>query len=388
MKEHHLRVCYFGTYRANYSRNQIMIEGLRRNDIEVIECHETLWHGIEDRVQAASGGWIRPRFIFRIMCTYWRLLQNYRKIGDYDIMVLGYPGQLDVCIARLLTWSRRKPLVLDTFMSIYLIAKERGLTKKSPFTGKLIRWLEKIACIMPNRLFIDTSAYRTWFVETYNLAPNRFRIVPTGANDDIFRPIKLDRRDPGFLVIHYSTYLPGTGVDVIIEAAKLLESKPDIHFYMLGEGQFKSQAIAQAKRLGLKNVTFFGWVDKEELPLWIAKADVCLGVFAKAEQSERTVVNKVYEAMAMGKPLITGDSATVRDHITHGREALLVERDNPRALAKAILTLRDDPLLRNELAKRGYHLFVSRFSIECIGSYIKQHLVEFTSGKSQLFGEI
>ena len=37
-----MRVCYFGTYRAEYSRNQIMIEGLRRNGVEVIECHETL----------------------------------------------------------------------------------------------------------------------------------------------------------------------------------------------------------------------------------------------------------------------------------------------------------------------------------------------------------
>jgi hypothetical protein len=52
-----LRVCYFGTYRANYSRNQIMIEGLRRNGVEVVECHERLWHSLEDRVQVASGGW-------------------------------------------------------------------------------------------------------------------------------------------------------------------------------------------------------------------------------------------------------------------------------------------------------------------------------------------
>ena len=37
-----LRVCYFGTYRAEYSRNRIMMEGLRKNGVEVIECHENL----------------------------------------------------------------------------------------------------------------------------------------------------------------------------------------------------------------------------------------------------------------------------------------------------------------------------------------------------------
>ncbi len=62
-----LRVVYFGTYRAEYARNQIMIEGLRRVGIEVIECHVALWTGVEDRVRAASGGWMSPRFWGRIL---------------------------------------------------------------------------------------------------------------------------------------------------------------------------------------------------------------------------------------------------------------------------------------------------------------------------------
>ncbi len=51
-----LRVCYFGTYRQHYGRNQIMIAGLRAQGATVYECHETLWHGIDDRVQQVRGG--------------------------------------------------------------------------------------------------------------------------------------------------------------------------------------------------------------------------------------------------------------------------------------------------------------------------------------------
>ena len=40
-----LRVCYFGTYRANYSRNQILIAGLRAQGVTVFETHATLWLG-------------------------------------------------------------------------------------------------------------------------------------------------------------------------------------------------------------------------------------------------------------------------------------------------------------------------------------------------------
>ena len=148
-QEQPLRVCYFGTYRANYSRNQIMIAGLRANDVDVIECHTSLWHGIDDRVKTASGGWASFSFAKRVFSAYIRLLKKYFSVGkDYDVMVLGYPGQLDVFLARLLTWFHHKPLVLDMFMSVYLVALERKLDRKSKNMGdlylKLIVKLPKI----------------------------------------------------------------------------------------------------------------------------------------------------------------------------------------------------------------------------------------------------
>ena len=63
MSESALRVCYFGAYRQNYSRNRIMIAGLRRNGVIVTECHETLWQGIEDRVNAVNGGLAKAGFL-------------------------------------------------------------------------------------------------------------------------------------------------------------------------------------------------------------------------------------------------------------------------------------------------------------------------------------
>ena len=138
-----MKVCYFGTYRTAYSRNQIMIEGLRRAGVEVIECQVPLWTGIEDRVQAALGGWTRPRFLRRVLSTYRRLLAAIRPVGDFDLLMLGYPGQFDAYLARLLAWLRRKPLVLDVFMSPWLIASERGLVQRAPLTGRFLHMLEK-----------------------------------------------------------------------------------------------------------------------------------------------------------------------------------------------------------------------------------------------------
>ncbi len=67
----------------------------------------------------------------------------------------------------------------------------------------------------------------------------------------------------------------------------------------------------------LNNTIFIGWQEKAQLIEQIACADVCLGAFGDTPQSLMTVQNKIYEGLAMGKPVITGDSRAVRQAMQH-----------------------------------------------------------------------
>ena len=372
-----MRVCYFGTYRANYSRNQIMIEGLRRNGVEVVECHERLWRSLEDRVDLASGGWLRPGFWRRALRTYARLLRRYRRVGDYDVLIVGYPGQFDVFLARLLSRLRRKPLVWDIFMSIYLIALERGLTERSSATVSLIRRVERIACRLPDLLILDTAEYVVWFQTTHNISPERFRLVPTGADDRTFGPLANKRIDDGlFRAVYYGTFIPNHGVEHIIEAARLLTADPNIRFELIGEGPDKDKAVTLARHYNLSNVDFVGWLAKEELVSQVSKADVCLGVFGTTPQSLMTVQNKIYEGLAMARPVITGDAPAVGQALVHGEHLYLCDRANPQALADAVRTLKANPDLRRRLAQNGYHLYRQEFDLQHNGARYAAHLRE------------
>lgn len=376
-----LRVCYFGTYRAGYARNQILIAGLRQNGAEVFECHEALWQGIEDRVQAASGGWLRPAFAVRVARVYWNLLSAYRQVPDYDVMVLGYPGQLDVYLARLLTWLQRKPLVLDLFMSIYLIAMERGLTERHPISGRLIYWIEKVACLLPDLLVKDTVEYIAWLRNTYGLAPERFRLVPTGADDRLFCPASQDRGNDGhFRVLYYGTFIPNHGLSYIVEAARLLHDHPDIQFELVGDGPTKAETRALVEAYGLTNVAFVDWIEKKALPLKVAQADLCLGAFGTTPQSLMTVHNKIYEGLALRKCMVTGNSPAMASTMSHGQEVWLCDRGDPRSLAEAILTLQGDPGLREKLAENGHQLFLQQFSVAALGRQFKAHLQDLVAG--------
>lgn len=370
-----LRVCYFGTYRAEYSRNRIMIEGLRSVGVEVVECHERLWHGIEDRVNAASGAWLSLSLWLRIIRAYIYLLIKYTKIVDHDLIIVGYPGQFDVYFAKILSRFRGKPLIWDVFMSIYLIALERGLDRQSPFTINIIKKLERSALGLPNVLVLDTSEYVDWFKNTHAIDTDRFRLVPTGADDRIFTPAPVEEINDGFFrVIYYGTFIPNHGVLTIVRAASLLKDNPTIQFELIGDGPEKKEATVLIDSLGLSNVTLTNWLDQKTLVKHIARADVCLGAFGSTPQSLMTVQNKIFEGLAMAKPVLTGDSPAVRSILTHGENIYLCKRGDPKALADAILSLHKDPNLRKTLSKTAYETYKKRFNIEAIGQCFFTHI--------------
>jgi len=352
-----------------------MIEGLRQNGVEVVECHETLWHGIDDRVSITTGGWLNPSFWWRLLRTYFNLLKKFSQIDSFDLMVVGYPGQFDVFIAYLLCRLRKKKLVWDIFMSIYLIALERGLNTRSPLTVRIIKEIESLACRLPHLLILDTEAYLDWFQRTHGVSPNRFGLIPTGADDRIFKPtIDSSRNDGIFHVLYYGSFIPNHGVPYIIEAASQLTCHPNITFEMIGEGPELDLARSLVDQNQLKNVCFYPWMEQAQLLEYIHNADVCLGAFGQTPQSLMTVQNKIYECLAMAKPVITGDSIAVRQGLSHGTHIWCCDRNDPGDLARSIIKFNNDRTLGQTLAKNGFAIFTDQFTIHKLGMKYRNYL--------------
>ena len=373
-----LRICYFGTYRENYSRNQMMIAGLRLNGVIVTECHQTLWHGIEDRVRVVSGEWIKPSFWWRMLNVYRQLIKNYLRMGDYDILVVGYPGQFDIFLARILSWLKHRPLVWDIFMSIYLISVERGLDKQNKLAINLLHFVERIALKLPDLLILDTSEYVRWFAQNYGVRSERFCLVPTGADDRIFSPLSQNTiQDGKFRIIYYGTFIPNHGVQYITDAARHLKNEPSIEFELIGKGPELVKAQQFAVENQLKNINFIDWMEKDRLIQEIGRADICLGAFGTTPQSLMTIQNKIYESLAMKKALISGDSPAIRHELTHGEHIYLCERANGRSLADAIMALWKDPILREKIALNGYKLFREKYDLLNNGKRFKTYMQAF-----------
>jgi glycosyltransferase involved in cell wall biosynthesis len=98
-------------------------------------------------------------------------------------------------------------------------------------------------------------------------------------------------------------------------------------------------------------------VPYERLGEEVAAAAICLGAFGTSEKASRVVPNKVWQAMAAARPVVTADTPGVREVLRGDREAVLVPAGDAAALAAALARLAGDPELRarmGDAARRRY----------------------------------
>jgi len=383
-----LQICYFGTYDREYSRNQIIVEGLRQNGVEVVECHRTLWRGTADKIARAAGGWKQLGFLGKLAATYLALARDYARLGPHDAVVVGYAGMLDLYPAWLLTRLSRRPLVLDAYLSVYnSIVNERKLAAPGSAKARLVHALERTACRLADRVLLDTRAHIDYFCQLYGLEEALFAWVPIGADDRFFRPAREADSQTGtasesqsnlrrqtLRAVYHGKYIPTAGVEHILRAAALLGGDPAFAFEFVGEGEGKAEAQALAADLGLGNVTFLGWMEKEELVRHLHDAGVCLGNFGDTPQAQRAVSNKVYEGLALGLPVLAGDTAANREVVRHGETAYLCPVADPEAIAAGLRALKAHPGLRARLRAAGLAHYREQFTPAAVGRRVQEVL--------------
>lgn len=341
-----MKLCFFGFYRHDYSRNRILLRGLRENGVHVIECHTK-----------AKG-----------MTKYVDLIRKHRAIrNSYDVLFVAYPGYLPVLLARFIS---RKPIIYDAFFSIYdSVVNDRETVRARSVSGWYYRLLDRLACKAADLVLLDTDANINYFVHTFGIPRSKFVRLFIGSDEQSIFPEVVERKEP-FRVHFHGGYNPMQGARYIVEAANRLRDIP-IVFQMVGRGQMFREVEALARTLDLKNIEFIPKVPYEELRTYMNRADVCLGIFADSSKADRVIPNKAYEAISVRKALITRDSAAMRELFVDKTHCLFVRPADPDDLAQKIRLLYEDRALREHLADEGYELFQKRLTAACIGGELR-----------------
>ena len=342
------RLVFWGTYDTGKPRVRLLLAGARLAGFEVLECHQHVWDGVEDKTQV-KGVLHGFRLLTRWLLAYPSLIHRYLKLPHHDAVIVGYPGILDVLLLWPVTRLRGKPVMWDVFLSLYdtAVRDRRLVSRWSPAAWGLycLEWLAARAATRP---FLDTRAHASYFGHLFQLDASRISVIPLGAEKTFVGDSKASaeasprRHLSVFTVLFYGQFIPLHGVDVIVDAAALIAREaPDVRWVIIGRGQEASRIDARLATLGLSTVTRVDWVPYQELVDWIRDANVCLGIFGTSEKAHNVVPNKVYQVLAMGRRVITSDTPAQRELLAYGAARLmtLVSPGDARALADAVLTL-------------------------------------------------
>lgn len=345
-----MTVCYFGIYRSSYTRNRVLIQGLRENSVEVIECN------------------INNKF-----GKYFILAKRYWKIRKQcDAIVVGFPGHSVMPLAWLLARLTGKKIVFDVFVSMYdsIILDREKYSRYSVFALKywLMDWL---SCKLADLIVSEVDEYSKYFVKTFGIKYDKFRRIFVGSDDKILYPRERKHPNKEFLIHFHGTYLSIQGIPYIIKAAKILE-KENIKIKMIGKLETYTEAMDLVKELNLNNVEFIDFMPYEKLAEYMAQADICLGMFGHAPKAKRCGAFKVVEALAMKRAMITADTPPMRELLTDRVNCLLCKLADEHDLAEKILELKNDPELRNKVAENGYQLFKQKLTPRIQGRELMQ----------------
>lgn len=298
---------------------------------------------------------------------YARLAARLLRVrGKYDLMVVGFFGQPLMLLARRLT---SQPILFDAFISTYdTLCFDRGQFAPGSLVGRLAYWLDRTSCDRADLVLLDTQAHAEYFHRTFGVPRDKLRVLFVGCDESLFFP-RAGGEETTTLVLHYGSFLPLHGADVIVRAAKILESVPHLRFRMIGNGPELGRTRRLAEELGLRNVEFRPPVPLARLPDEIAQATICLGGhFGPSEKASRVIAGKTFQCLAMGKPVIVGDNRANRELLTPEHDAWFCAMSDAEALAAAILRLASDRDLRTHLGDQGRQTFLARASSAVLGA--------------------
>lgn len=235
-----------------------------------------------------------------------------------------------------------------------------------------------------DKVIAQAKTQKAHWVKSVRIQKDLVTVIYNGINIEEFSTKIVKKAILADLGIPFSTMIVGIigrlvplkGIDIFLEAARLvLEAKTDVHFVSVGGGPEYNRLKAHAEELGISDkVHFLGF--REDL-LEVSS------VFSVAVLASRTeaLPMVILEYMALGKATVATRVGSIEEIIDDGITGLLVEPENPRALADKILFLLDNADFNKKLGHKAKEVVSERFRIQRTVEETEQLFYEITRNR-------
>ena len=276
-----------------------------------------------------------------------------------DIVVATSPQFFAAVGGWLLSCIKRRPFVFELGdlwpASIRAVGAIRG--------NQVLNAVEKLELFLYRRsaaVVALTDSFKRDLVRR-GIDPSKIDVVINGVDLPRYGPRAKDPLllneydlDGRFVVSYIGTHGQAHDLGNVVEAACLLRDRPDICFMFVGDGAAKPGLVELVRTRGLDNVICVDPRPKDEMPAFWSVGDVALIHLKNDPVFAEVIPSKIFEAMAMGLPLLlvapTGEASRI---IEREEAGLVVAAAQPKLLADAVLRLADDRKARERFASNS-----------------------------------
>lgn len=358
------KVCYINCYKDfRYTRNQNIVSALKKLDkfdLYIIKNH---YMGIFSYVE----------ILIKLI--------KFRLFGRADIYIIGFRGNEYFWL--IYPFIRNSKIIFDEFIILHdWLVNEHKIIKENSILIKAIdaymRWVMQKSSL----ILTDTQAHKKLCSSVYSIEDKKIEVLPVGADENLFYTKKYNLSHKGKLrILFYGNMLPLHGVDIILDAIKLLNKTQygDKFIFTLIGGKGNTKSINKILRFIKENnltalIKYKIWVSYDELPTYIWKSDICLGgPFGGTGQAGRVVTGKTYQFLAAGKPTIVGKSSQMRE-FKDKYSALIIKQNSAKDLALSLIWAINNRKELSVIGRNGRILYEKKFSTRKLANQINQIL--------------
>jgi phosphatidylinositol alpha-1,6-mannosyltransferase len=193
----------------------------------------------------------------------------------------------------------------------------------------------------------------------------------------------LRNRTGSKILLTVARLVPRKGHDTVLNALPyILSQMPNVVYRIVGTGPESERLQDLSQTLGLgSHVEFCGTVSEDERERLLQECDLFVFPTRQLPTDFEGFGIAVLEAMQRGKPVVVTRAGAVPEMVQHGETGLIVEPDDPKALAAAILTLLQNPARALELGANARTVAYAKYRWDLIAErYLSEMTTALTLG--------
>ena len=374
------------TGKPNYPHGKIY-DGYKPFGYQLEVCDGVVIHRIPLLARGTGGLRLALNYIsFVISGLLWSPWVLRRR--KFDIIFVYAPSPILQAIpAIFLGWIKDAPVVLWV-QDLWPASLSATGYIKSKIVLKLVEHVVRFIYRRVDLLLAQSQAFIAPIIKLASGTPVKY--YPNSV-DDVFSSTSalcapnVTGLGDGFSVMFAGNVGSAQAVEVIIEAATLLQEYNDIHFVVLGDGSRRNWLLQEVKNRGLSNFHLPGRFPLETMPSFMQKASVLLVTLADHGVFAATVPNKIQAYMAAGRPILACLNGEGGRLVLEAVAGLAVPAEDSKELSVAVLKLyRMSYIERETLGGNGRNYYKEHFDNDKLVPELINHFQMVLQNKKEL----